>query len=400
MATLLEPSTENVDSSVWEVVGGVGRGGIIVRTGLELSSSPADSRLATGARIKQLLLVGCRLHYRLLAGVGPASGWVSTMAGGKELVVPLANKDAGCARISLEVGQEPSEGKTPWQEGRSKAKEDRDMLPHDVPIATWDVARQRVRRQALAGWAMQLCGAYVGPPEHLGSGVGLNPVRALGECGDPSCGNYRPLAPKVRTAFAEYCVEQVSRALPKGVGAAQLPLAYISVGPGALYFDWDLLERLRESLSISVSRIALIDPLYKRPDDRLSQAMTQFEGWFEGADVKWYTSISEFLEGLEQSFLSECAQRCGRKRLYQILMQCDAAQVDIDDLRQLKLLRNKALQPGGLAFVLSNPSERHCWQRRLDGSGVDRVDTALWTYPGWQIVGGSAVQLQEMPLHG
>ncbi|OLQ00560.1 hypothetical protein AK812_SmicGene16776 [Symbiodinium microadriaticum] len=39
-------------ATVWEVVGGAERGGIIVRTGYDLSSDLADSRLATGSLVK------------------------------------------------------------------------------------------------------------------------------------------------------------------------------------------------------------------------------------------------------------------------------------------------------------------------------------------------------------
>mmetsp|Transcript_20576 Transcript_20576/g.64782 ORF Transcript_20576/g.64782 Transcript_20576/m.64782 type:complete len:419 (+) Transcript_20576:63-1319(+) len=78
-------------SRLWEVVGGVDKGGILVRSGRELSSPQAASRLSTGARVLQLELVGERLRYERLEGAGPDSGWVSLRLAGKELLVQLAD---------------------------------------------------------------------------------------------------------------------------------------------------------------------------------------------------------------------------------------------------------------------------------------------------------------------
>lgn len=63
--------------SVWEVVGGKGSGGILVRAGKELSSPRLCARLATGAIVEAVQLEGDRLHYRLLQGDGPCCGWVT-----------------------------------------------------------------------------------------------------------------------------------------------------------------------------------------------------------------------------------------------------------------------------------------------------------------------------------
>ena len=95
-----------------QVVGGAERGGIILRTGYDLSSDVADSRLVTGSLVKDgLLVLRClckhgvapwektpcsqlvleetdsrdgRICYELLRGEGPASGWVSPTLRGKE----------------------------------------------------------------------------------------------------------------------------------------------------------------------------------------------------------------------------------------------------------------------------------------------------------------------------
>lgn len=61
----------------WVVVGGVEKCGILVRCGRELSSPEAESRLSTGAVVRELDLVGDRLHYARVRGAGPEEGWVS-----------------------------------------------------------------------------------------------------------------------------------------------------------------------------------------------------------------------------------------------------------------------------------------------------------------------------------
>jgi len=72
---------------IWEVVGGGGKGGIVVRTGMDLCSSEVPERLETGAQVKALEYVDGRLHYKMLRGAGPVSGWISTSVKGKELAV-------------------------------------------------------------------------------------------------------------------------------------------------------------------------------------------------------------------------------------------------------------------------------------------------------------------------
>lgn len=72
----------------WKVVGGVDKGGIVVRTGQDVASPQADSRLSTGALVMELALEGERLRYELKEGTGPATGWVSTkLKDGKDLLV-------------------------------------------------------------------------------------------------------------------------------------------------------------------------------------------------------------------------------------------------------------------------------------------------------------------------
>jgi len=80
------PSEGPGDAAVaWVVVGGGDKGGIVVRKELDLKS-PELGRLATGARVEQLELIGERLHFRKLAGEGPSIGWVSLSLRGRALL--------------------------------------------------------------------------------------------------------------------------------------------------------------------------------------------------------------------------------------------------------------------------------------------------------------------------
>jgi len=91
------------DNSVWEVVGGRDKCGIIVREGQDLFSKESG-RLSTGALVRALEppFAG-RLRYELLNGTGPQSGWVSLSASGKSLLVLVSDK------MGQRCGQGPHE---------------------------------------------------------------------------------------------------------------------------------------------------------------------------------------------------------------------------------------------------------------------------------------------------
>mmetsp|Transcript_104108 Transcript_104108/g.333826 ORF Transcript_104108/g.333826 Transcript_104108/m.333826 type:complete len:653 (-) Transcript_104108:432-2390(-) len=71
----------------WEVRGGAETGGIIVRSGRQLSASQLPQRLSCGAVVRELEMDGSRLRYKLETGVGPDSGWVSIRISTAELLV-------------------------------------------------------------------------------------------------------------------------------------------------------------------------------------------------------------------------------------------------------------------------------------------------------------------------
>jgi len=72
---------------IWEVVGGVDKGGIIVRKGKDTASTAETERLSTGALVLELELEGERLRYQRLQGKGPNEGWVSLKLKTKDLLV-------------------------------------------------------------------------------------------------------------------------------------------------------------------------------------------------------------------------------------------------------------------------------------------------------------------------
>mmetsp|Transcript_71084 Transcript_71084/g.179430 ORF Transcript_71084/g.179430 Transcript_71084/m.179430 type:complete len:904 (-) Transcript_71084:204-2915(-) len=90
---LVRPKRLTLGASVqqahcWEVIGGYEKGGITVRKESSLKSKSIKPKLARGAFVEQLALEGDRLQYRLLAGEGPETGWVSISDSGCELLRP------------------------------------------------------------------------------------------------------------------------------------------------------------------------------------------------------------------------------------------------------------------------------------------------------------------------
>lgn len=76
-----------MSGQIWEVIGGATQGGLLVREGCETSSAACTDRLSTGALVRELELREERLHYAILLGAGPASGWVSLKLKEKPLVL-------------------------------------------------------------------------------------------------------------------------------------------------------------------------------------------------------------------------------------------------------------------------------------------------------------------------
>eukprot|EP00931_Biecheleriopsis_adriatica_P068774 TRINITY_DN42689_c0_g1_i1.p1 TRINITY_DN42689_c0_g1~~TRINITY_DN42689_c0_g1_i1.p1 ORF type:complete len:366 (-),score=46.26 TRINITY_DN42689_c0_g1_i1:324-1421(-) len=92
---------------LWEVVGGVGKGGVLVRDAKELSSMQAENRLSSGAVVREEELLGNRLHFSKVTGFGPQRGWISVVAGDRTLAkrVPLEALAYGTMRQIEEEAQ-------------------------------------------------------------------------------------------------------------------------------------------------------------------------------------------------------------------------------------------------------------------------------------------------------
>jgi len=74
------------EKAIWEVIGGKDKGGIMVREGRGLRSKEASERLAFSSFVEEVELIGERLHYKLMTGSGPTTGWVSINIGDKDLL--------------------------------------------------------------------------------------------------------------------------------------------------------------------------------------------------------------------------------------------------------------------------------------------------------------------------
>ena len=89
---------------VWRIVGGAGKGGIVVRDGEGLKSPQLRSRLATGTLVEEVELRGSRMLFKLLDGCGPSHGWISLQVAGKELAEPTDTLIARSIAIHLGSG--------------------------------------------------------------------------------------------------------------------------------------------------------------------------------------------------------------------------------------------------------------------------------------------------------
>jgi [acyl-carrier-protein] S-malonyltransferase len=133
----------------YEIVGGVGLGGIIVREGKDLKSPECKERISTGALVEEIELIGARLHYKLCEGTGPAEGWISLKLKDKDLVVTTDRKPGAGATNGASNGgaKEPCALLFPGQGsqyvGMLKEMKDepavKDMLEKSKEILGWDV---------------------------------------------------------------------------------------------------------------------------------------------------------------------------------------------------------------------------------------------------------------------
>mmetsp|Transcript_39494 Transcript_39494/g.105980 ORF Transcript_39494/g.105980 Transcript_39494/m.105980 type:complete len:408 (+) Transcript_39494:54-1277(+) len=135
-------------SPMWEVVGGVGKGGILVREGEGLASPQLSTRLSTGSLIQELELRGERLRYKLAEGTGPPEGWITPVLPQKELAVRTSKVPAALPSPQLGEGGTlpigilfPGQG-SQYVKMLAEVKDMpkvKDMLQKSKEILGWDV---------------------------------------------------------------------------------------------------------------------------------------------------------------------------------------------------------------------------------------------------------------------
>ncbi|CAK0911155.1 unnamed protein product, partial [Prorocentrum cordatum] len=171
-------------------------------------------------------------------------------------------------------------------------------------------------------WQLALRDSYVRPPERFPDGA-RNPLSALGECADEDCALTRVSGgqERVRPEFLEYCVDQIVRfANVTGHDG----LTYCTLGCGCLYFDWELLDRLRRE-GVRVSQVWLLERCYRKRYRKIGwhlpvmRARSQFSRWFANAGIEIYAfSFARQLKQWAKAFRTN-----GQAH---VVVQCDAVE--------------------------------------------------------------------------
>jgi hypothetical protein len=150
---------------LWTVVGGSAAGGIIVRSSQDKASPKETARLATGASVRVLERDGDRLHYELVSGDGPKSGWVAAKYQEKDLLVKVA-----FAELEQRTALTTSEPlPTPKDRAQVLRELERDLGFKLEALNSPSTPQAQVPEQQAAATA---------PPEQQGSKKVLTPPRA------------------------------------------------------------------------------------------------------------------------------------------------------------------------------------------------------------------------------
>lgn len=122
----------------WEIVGGADKGGILVRAGKELKSEEKSGRLSHGALVREIeFLENGRLHYEIVKGTGPETGWVSIQISGKE----LARRTAAPLEDDLEDEAPEGTSELMWQIQKRCNKEMKRPVPEWKQISIEQVMK-------------------------------------------------------------------------------------------------------------------------------------------------------------------------------------------------------------------------------------------------------------------
>lgn len=177
--------------------------------------------------------------------------------------------------------------------------------------------RRAVRKTIKAGaWNMSLLDWYVRPPPVLPCGT-PNLVCDLGECGDGHCmlTRLKPGCESVRDDFLEFSATKIKDY------AEGNRIVYCSLGPGCLYFDWKLIDRLLKD-GVGVAQVWLLDRAYRGGSGerrRVLSARAAFARWFAGSGI----DIHAFKSARELKRWARAFPEAGRA---DVVMQCDAVE--------------------------------------------------------------------------
>ena len=226
------------------------------------------------------------------------------------------------------------------------------------------------------------------PPLRLpGSGL-ANPLACFAECGDPQCGCNRLKWPHVRGSFASLVLDECARAFePEDAGSfrsfmASRRLVYASVGSGLLWFDFDVVRRLRTDKKLSVGAVVLVDAMYADETHWSMAAVRAFSSWFADVEVYAFGSLAAYRARLaaDPKLMADVLvrdptsppppgpARPGR-RARPAQVQCDACTIGRDDVAPLLFF---GLRSGGAAFKLYNAG--HAPPAEEDDDGDDAPD--------------------------
>jgi len=137
---------------VFEVVGGSSKGGIIVRTGKETTSAEVPERLSTGSLVKALEFDAGRVHFEIVEGSGPKSGWVSTHFHDKVLLAKRDTASTDSGSSDSEESERSDDGKEAlrWYSHHFGAEEQEETdAPQARRVFTWQPgARPQAREMS------------------------------------------------------------------------------------------------------------------------------------------------------------------------------------------------------------------------------------------------------------
>lgn len=117
------------------VIGGGSHGGILVREGKDVASCLVPGRLSTLSLVYSVEVSGDRLHYNLLRGSGPSSGWISTHFRGVPLVAGMWKVGGGpqgiVVRTEMDISS-PAVGRLSRESWIQELRFDRDRCQYQL----------------------------------------------------------------------------------------------------------------------------------------------------------------------------------------------------------------------------------------------------------------------------